>query len=120
MFIAYGPRQGSSPQRGDIFIAVASVNHNSSLPASTNALFVSTLFYQHARPETCHPAGVKNHLVGRKAINMSLLRSEDVPRRPELLSRNKKLLTCYAESYFAFFRPTALYDLCVSAPLWLS
>jgi hypothetical protein len=37
MFIAYGPSQGASPQRGDRFITVALVNNNSSLPASTDA-----------------------------------------------------------------------------------
>jgi hypothetical protein len=73
MFIADGSRQGSSPQRGDMFIAVASVNNNSSLPASTNAAICFNPSLSQGPAATCHPAGVKNHLVGLQAINMSLL-----------------------------------------------
>jgi hypothetical protein len=42
MFIAYDPRQSASPQRGDMFIAVASVNNNFSLRASTNSAVCCT------------------------------------------------------------------------------
>jgi hypothetical protein len=41
----------------------------------------------------------EDHLVGLEAINMSLLWSEDAPRRFRIVVKkeNKKLLTCYAE-----------------------
>jgi hypothetical protein len=72
MFIAYGPRQGSSPQRGDMFIAVASVNNNSSLTVSPNSdVCCNPSLSRMPGPETCHPAGVKNHLVGRKAKHVT-------------------------------------------------
>jgi hypothetical protein len=92
MFIAYGPRHGSSPQRGDMFIGVALVKNNSSLPVSTNSDVCFNILRHNAPVETCHPAGMKHHLVGRKAINMSLLRSKDVPRRSSIFV--KKTRSC--------------------------
>jgi hypothetical protein len=88
MFIAHGPRQGSSPQRGDMFIAVASSTTILYSRRRRMQLFVATLLCHKARA-TCHPAGVKNHLVGRKAINISLLRSEDVTRRSRIVVKKE-------------------------------
>jgi hypothetical protein len=67
MFIAYGPRQVSSPQRGEMFIGVVSSTTILHSRRRRIQLFVSTLLVTNAPAETCRPAGVKNHLAGLKS-----------------------------------------------------
>jgi hypothetical protein len=84
MFIAYGPRQGSSPQRGDMFIAVAPGEQFFTADVDEFNVCLNPSLSP-CRPETCHPAGVKHHLIGPQAINMSLLQSEDAPHNSRIL-----------------------------------
>jgi hypothetical protein len=89
MFIAYGSRQGASPQRGDMFIGQPQFFTHGGDECS---YLFSPFFCQHEPTETCHLVGVRNHLVGRKAINMSLLWSEDAPHRSSIVV--KKTRSC--------------------------
>jgi hypothetical protein len=53
------------------------------------------------------PRWGEDHLVGPEAINISLLRSEDAPRRSRIVveKENKKLLICYTEKNSYPFYP---------------
>jgi hypothetical protein len=88
MFIALRITKRLSPQRGDMFIAVVLVNHNLLSRRRRIQLFVSTFFVTRHR-RNMSPRRDEESSRSRKAINMSLLRSEDAPRRSRILSRKQ-------------------------------